>query len=140
MKKHFGMVMLCAAVLVVAVGVAVAAHHEGAELIELDKEWGSAAQGQEGVAAMKKIISEDVVQISGDGMGSFASMIAEAEAPDAPTGPYEADNYGVKYLTDDIAVMTHHAGDPEPHWSMHVWQKIDGKWMVVASSSTPAAE
>jgi hypothetical protein len=32
--------------------------------------------------------------------------------------------------------MVHHAGDPE-HWSLHVWQKRDGEWQVVASAATP---
>jgi hypothetical protein len=43
-------------------------------------------------------------------------------------------------LSDDIAVMTHHAGDPDPHWSMHVWQKKDGGWQVVASATVPLEE
>ena len=129
-------------VLVVAImaAIAVASHHEGEALIALDKEWGAAAQGQEAVAALKKIIADDIVQISGSGMGSKASMIEEAQADDAPTGPYVADHYSVKMLSDDIAVMTHHAGDPDPHWSMHVWQMKDGKWQVVASASVPVEE
>ncbi len=128
-------------VLVVGIvaAIAVAAHHEGEALIALDKEWG-AAQGQEAVAALKKIIADDIVQVSGSGMGSKAGMIEEAQADDAPTGPYVADHYSVKMLSDDIAVMTHHAGDPDPHWSMHVWQMKDGKWQVVASATVPVEE
>ena len=124
----------------IAAAIAVAAHHEGEALITLDKEWGAAAQGQEAVAALKKIIADDVVQLSGTGVGSKAAMIEDAQSDDAPTGPYLADNYSVKMLSDDVAVMTHHAGDPDPHWSMHVWQMKDGKWQVVASATVPVED
>jgi len=129
-------------VLVVAImaAIVVASHHEGEALIALDKEWGAAAQGQDAVDAIEKIIAEDVVQLSGTGLGSRANMIEDAQSDDAPTGPYVADHYSVKMLSDDVAVMTHHAGDPDPHWSMHVWQMKDGKWQVVASASVPVEE
>ena len=127
------------ALAIVAV-IAVAAHHEGEELIALDKEWGAAAQGQAAVDAIKRIIADDVVAISGTGVGSKANMIEDAQSDDAPVGPYVADHYSVKMLSDDIAVMIHHAGDPEPHWSMHVWQKKNGDWQVVASATVPAEE
>jgi len=127
-------------VLAIVAAIAVAAHHEGEELIALDKEWGAAAQGQATVDAIKKIIADDVVAISGTGVGSKADMIEAAEADDAPTGPYVADHFSVKMIADDIAVMTHHAGDPDPHWSMHVWQKKDGGWQVVASATVPVEE
>ena len=123
-------------VLALVAGIAIAMHHENDALIALDKEWG-AAQGQEAVDALKRIIAEDVIAMSGGGIGSRADMIAEAQSADAPTGPYVADDYMVKMITDDIAVMTHHAGDPDPHYSLHVWQKKGGKWVVVASASAP---
>ncbi|MGB6334093.1 MAG: nuclear transport factor 2 family protein [Thermoanaerobaculia bacterium] len=123
--------------LALVAGIAIAMHHENDALIALDKEWGAAAQGQEAVDAITRIIAEDVIAMSGDGIGSRADMIAEAQSADAPTGPYKADSYEVKMITDDIAVMTHHAGDPDPHYSLHVWQKKGGKWVVVASASAP---
>ena len=136
--KRIG-IMMVLALAIVAV-IAVAAHHEGEELIALDKEWGAAAQGQAAVDAIEKIIADDVVAISGTGVGSKANMIEDAQSDDAPVGPYVADQYSVKMLADDIAVMTHHAGDPDPHWSMHVWQKKDGNWQVVASATVPVEE
>jgi hypothetical protein len=110
--KRIGMMMVLALAIVAA--IAVAGHHEGEELIALDKEWGAAAQGQATVDAIKKIIADDVVAISGTGVGSKADMIEGAQADDAATGPYVADHFSVKMLSDDIAVMTHHAGDPDP--------------------------
>ncbi len=132
-------VVVSAVSLTLVVGLAVAMQHETDALIKLDKEWG-AAQGQEAVDAISRIISDDVLAISAAGLGSKAAMIEAAQGEDAPTGPYMADNYEVKYLTDDVAVMVHHAGDPDPHWSLHVWQKTGEKWTVVASASAPEAE
>jgi hypothetical protein len=134
-------VILVSAVLAILIGGVVAAmHHEADTLIALDKEWGAAAQGQEAVDVIKRIIADDVLAIGAAGLGSKAAMIAEAQSDEAPTGPYEADKYDVKFLSDEIAVMVHHAGDPEPHWSLHVWQKKADSWMVVASASAPEAE
>ena len=121
-------------------GLAVAMHHETDALIKLDKEWGAAVQRQEAVDAISRIISDDVLQIGVDGLVSKAAMIEAAQGEDAPIGPYMADNYEVKFLTDDVAVMVHHAGDPNPHWSLHVWQKKGEKWTVVASASAPEAK
>lgn len=121
-------------------GLAVAMHHESDALIKLDKEWGAAAQGQDAVDAINRIISDDLLAIGVGGLETKAGMIEAAQGEDAPTGPYVADNYEVKFLTDDVAVMVHHAGDPDPHWSLHVWQKKGEKWTVVASASAPEAE
>ena len=127
-------------ILVVSVAaVAIAMHHEKDELVALDKEWGEAVQGQAAIEALKRIIDKDIIEMSGGGIATRADMIAEVEAADPATGPYVADKYEVKMITDDVAIMTHHAGDPEPHWSLHVWQKKGGKWVVVASASAPDA-
>lgn len=137
MKRIF---LLTVMVLAIVVAVGFAAHHENEALIALDKEWGAAVQADEAVAAIEKIIADDVVAISGAGVAGKAEMIQDAQSDDAPTGPYMADHYNVTMLSDDIAVMTHHAGDPDPHWSLHVWQMKDGKWQVVASASVPVEE
>jgi len=133
-------VVISAVLVTLLAGLAVAMHHETDALIELDKEWGAAAQGEEAVAAINRIVSDDVLAIGVNGLGSKEAMIEATQGDDAPTGPYMADNYEVKFLTDDVAVMVHHAGDPGPHWSLHVWQKKGEKWMVVASASAPEAE
>jgi hypothetical protein len=133
-------VIISAVAVCLLAGLAVAAHHETEALIELDKEWGAAAPGQEAADALSRIIADGVLVIGADGLGSKKAMIEAARDDDAPPAPYLADSYEVKFLTDDVAVMVHHAGDPEPHWSLHVWQKEGDKWMVVASASTPEAE
>jgi Domain of unknown function (DUF4440) len=119
-------------------GLAVAMSEDSEALIELDKQWGAAAQGQEAVDAIDRIVAADVVAISPDGLGTKEDMIAQAQGADAPIGPYMADNYDVRFLSDDVAVMVHHAGEPAEHWSLHVWQKKDGAWQVVASATAPS--
>jgi hypothetical protein len=119
--------------------IATAAHHETEALIELDKKWGS-AQGADAAGVLDGIIADDVLAVSGEGLGSKAAMLEEAASEDAPAGPYIAGDYKVRFLDDDTAVMVHSAGEPDPHWSLHVWEKRDGKWQVVATISTPIEE
>lgn len=125
--------LICGALTALA---ASGAHHETDALIELDKEWGG-AQGAEAAAILDGILADDVLAVDGQGIGSKAQMLEAATADDAPTGPYVAGDYEVRFLDDNTAVMAHSTGEPDPHWSLHVWKKRDGKWLVVASISTP---
>ena len=102
-------------------------------LIELDKQWGSADSAE----AVKSFVSEDLIVISADGISGLAEMLAD-QAEATPTDEtYVAGDYQVKFLSDDIAVMVHTAAGEEPHSSMHVYQKQDDKWLVVATASAP---
>jgi hypothetical protein len=105
-------------------------------LIALDKSWGESRDA----AALDQLISDDLVALSPAGNGSKAATIAEATAADAPEGPYTPGDYVVRFISDDVAVMTHSVAGEEQHWSMHVWQKQDGAWKVAATASIPAAE
>ena len=102
-----------------------------AMLINLDKQWGSAG-GPDG------FVSDDVVGIGPTG------IIGIAEVRQAAVGPsdeeYLVDGYQVNFLSADIAVMVHTASGSDPHSSLHVYQKQDGKWMVVANASAPLGE
>ena len=102
-----------------------------AMLINLDKQWGSAG-GPDG------FVSDDVVGIGPTG------IIGIAEVRQAAVGPsdeaYVVDGYQVNFLSADIAVMVHTASGSDPHSSLHVYQKQDGKWMVVANASAPLGE
>ncbi len=105
-------------------------------LVQLDKEWGE-AQGPE---ALEPLIADNILALSLEGVGSKAQMLEAAASDDAPTGPYVAGDYEVRFLSKDVAVMIHSASEPDPHWSMHVWQKQDGKWQVAATASVPVEE
>ena len=78
--------------------------------------------------------------IGANGIGNKEAMLEQAASAEPATGPYEASDYKVRFLADDIAVMVHSTPMPEPHWSMHVWQKVDGKWRVAATAAVPVAE
>jgi len=105
-------------------------------LIQLDKEWGSAP----GTDAFSHFIADGILALGPTGVTGKTEMIEAAANADAPTGPYVAGDYEVRFLSKDIAVMVHSAGAPDPHWSMHVWQKQDGKWRVAATAAIPVEE
>ena len=105
-------------------------------LIQLDKEWGES----QGVETLENLLADDIVALGAEGMAGKAQMVEAAASADPASGPYVAGDYQVNFLSEDIAVMVHSAGDPDPHWSMHVWQKQDGKWQVAATATVPIEE
>ena len=105
-------------------------------LIELDKKWGES----EGAEALAPLLSDDILAIDVEGLGGKAEMLAAAAEAEPTTGAYDAGDYKVNFLGDDVAVMVHSTRTPEPHWSMHVWQKLDGEWRVTATASVPIEE
>lgn len=107
-----------------------------AALEKLDKQWGSTTDE----AVVKGLLADKIMTISPDGMADKATMVA-ADMADIDAGtPYTSSNYKTEFLSDDIAVMVHEAEGDEPHMSMHVWQKLDGKWQVVASATVPTEQ
>ena len=102
-------------------------------LIQLDKKWGE-SQGSEDMAAY---LTDTIVALDEDGVANKAQLLEQAASDDTPAGPYVAGDYQVRFLSDDMAVMVHSTGMPNPHWSMHLWQKHDGKWQVAATASVP---
>ena len=123
-----------AAALLLSAGFASAGDAD--KLIELDKKWGES----EGADALAPMLLDEIVAMNAEGIGDKKSMLEQADSAEPATGPYEASDYKVRFLTEDVAVMVHSAPLPEPHWSMHVWQKVDGKWRVAATATAPKAE
>jgi hypothetical protein len=109
---------------------------ESDALVQLDKEWGEA----EGPDALESLLADNIVALDSRGVEGKAQLLEAAASDDAPTGPYVAGDYSVNFLSEDVAVMVHSAGEPFPHWSMHVWQKRDGKWQVAATATVPIDE
>jgi hypothetical protein len=117
------------------------------ELITLDKSWGEA--GLKGDSAvLETILADDFIGNSPTGVATKAQNIAEAKtnAADITNATYVADEYTVRFLDPNTAVMTHRAVEKglnkgkeynDQHRSMHVWVKRDGRWQVVASQATP---
>ncbi|MFQ5549219.1 MAG: nuclear transport factor 2 family protein [Woeseia sp.] len=129
-KTIFG----CAICLIMVGAVAYA--DESDALVQLDKEWGEA----EGPEAIEPLLADDIVALGLEGVGGKSQILEAAASDDAPTGPYVAGDYKVRFLSKDVAVMTHSAAEPDPHWSMHIWQKRDGKWQVAATATVPIEE
>lgn len=117
------------------------------ELIAIDKQWGDA--GLKGDSAvLERILADDFIGNSPTGVATKAQNIAEAKtnAPNITNATYVADEYTVRFLDPNTAVMTHRAVEKglnkgkeysDQHLSMHVWVKRDGRWQVVASQATP---
>jgi hypothetical protein len=105
-------------------------------LVQLDKEWG----GSQGTAVLESLLAENILALDANGIADKARLLEDAESAEAPTEPYVAGDYQVRFLGKDVAVMVHSAAEPDPHWSMHVWQKQGGKWQVTATASVPAEE
>jgi hypothetical protein len=62
---------------------------------------------------------------------------------------YTPDEYKVEMLSPDVVVMTHRGTTKgmrngkevtESHRSLHVFQKLDGRWQVVANAQLPIAQ
>lgn len=115
---------------------AIASADDTDTLIELDKKWGES----EGADALASLLLDSIITISADGLSDKAAMLDQAENAEPAAEPYEPSNYKVQFLSDDVALMVHSTPPPEPHWSMHVWQKVDGEWRVAANANVPVGE
>ena len=125
---------ILSAALLLAVGIAQA--DETDTLVKLDKKWGESR----GADALAPLLSDDVMAVTAEGAGGKKEMLADADANPPPDGPYQAGDYEVRFLTDDIAIMTHSSSGEDPHHSLHVWEKVGGKWKVAATAAVPLAE
>jgi hypothetical protein len=128
-------IVFASAILLLAISTAAQAGDAEA-LIALDKTWGETRDA----ASLGTLLADDLVALDPDGNGSKAEVIADATSADVPDEPYTAGDYVVKFVSDDVAIMTHSTSGAEPHWSMHVWQKQGDSWKVAATASIPAAE
>lgn len=110
------------------------------ELIALDNQWGEAKTA----ADANKILADHMLALGPKGEAQGKAEQAAASA--APSSGYVADEHKFEMLSPDIVVMTHRGtgttmqdGKPvkESHRSLHVFQRINGKWQVVASAQVP---
>jgi hypothetical protein len=129
-------IVFAGAALLLATSTAAHAGGDADALIELDKAWGETRDA----ASLGDLLADELVALSPEGNLSKAGLIEESTSAEAPEGPYTSADYVVKFISDDVAVMTHSTSGEESHWSMHVWQKQNGAWKVAATASIPAAE
>ena len=111
-----------------------------ADLIQMDKDW-TAAELRGDAKAASMFIADDYWATLGDGtMQSRAQYIADIK----PSKDVDvADEYVVRMLGKDVAVMTHRGTvtgpNPGAYRSTHVWMNRGGKWQIVAHHSSDVA-
>jgi hypothetical protein len=118
-------------------------------LISLDKQWGEAGGD---TAKLDKIIGDNMLAIGSKGDAQDKQqLIADNKATSAnvQNASYNADEYKFEMLSPDVVVMTHRGTIKgtengkevtESHRSLHVFQKVDGQWRVVANAQLPIAK
>jgi ketosteroid isomerase-like protein len=118
-------------------------------LIALDKEWGDVVAKKD-AARLRQILADDFIGIGDKGEKyTKADEIKQLENRTPANGRYGADDYDVRFLNRDIALMVHRGSFSgqedgknvfEEHRSLHVLVKRDGRWQVFASDATPIAQ
>jgi len=112
------------------------------QLIALDKQWGEAGTD---TAILNKILADHMLALgpNGEAQGKQEQVAAVVTAAGgAPAGSYLADEHKFDMLSPDIVVMTHRgtttsASGKESHRSLHVFQRKNGNWQIVASAQVP---
>jgi hypothetical protein len=118
-------------------------------LISLDKQWGEAGGD---TAKLDKIIGDNLLAVSSKGEAQDKQQLIadnKAVSAGAQNASYMADEYKFEMLSPDVVVMTHRGTTKgmengkevtESHRSLHVFQKRDGGWQVVANAQLPIAK
>jgi hypothetical protein len=118
-------------------------------LIALDKEWGEAGGD---AAKLDKIIGDSVLAIGPKGEAQNKQQLIasnKAASADVTNSTYTADEYKFDMPSSALVVMTHRGTTKgmqngkeltESHRSLHVFQKQNGRWQVVANAQLPVAQ
>lgn len=149
MKRILAIILLCTAVtLVVSTHAKDVPSDVQKTLISLDKEWGQAGAD---TAKLDKIIGDNMLSVGSKGEAEDKQqLIADNKAASANVkdATYTADEYKFEMLSPDVVVMTHRGTIKgmengkevtESHRSLHVFQKQNGQWRVVANAQLPIA-
>jgi hypothetical protein len=149
-KPSLAITVLCTAVaLVISAQAKEVPKDVQQALISLDKQWGEAGGD---TAKLDKIIGDNLLAIGTKGQAQDKKeLIADNKAASAgvQNASYVADEYKFELLSPDVVVMTHRGTTKgmengkevtESHRSLHVFQKRDGHWQVVANAQLPIAK
>jgi hypothetical protein len=150
MKRNLAITLLCTFVALAVVAQAKDVPKDVQEaLISLDKQWGEAGAD---TAKLDKIIGDNLLAVGAKGEAQDKQqLIANNKATSAgvQNASYKADEYKFEMLSPDVVVMTHRGTTKgmengkevtESHRSLHVFQKRDGHWQVVANAQLPIAQ
>ncbi|RSK31690.1 nuclear transport factor 2 family protein [Hymenobacter metallilatus] len=115
-----------------------------AELIQLDKDWTTAAVNND-MAFIRKLVADDCLFTEADGMvATKAEMIKDMESGKSKTSSNQPSEYNVRFYGPDMAVLRHNittAGTENgkdisgEYRRMHVLVRREGRWVVVDSQS-----
>ena len=150
MKRRLAITLLCTAVaLAVSAQAKDVPNDVQQALISVDEQWGEAGGD---TAKLDKIIGDNLVAIGSKGEAqNKQQMIADNKAISAgvQNASYTPDEFKFEMLSPDVVVMTHRGTTKgmqnnkevtESHRSLHVFQKRDGRWQVVANAQLPISE
>ena len=150
MKRILAITLLCTAVALVASAQAQNVPKDLQQtLISLDKEWGNSGTD---TAKLDKIYGDNLIAVGTKGEAQDKKqLIADNVATSAgvQNASYVADEYKFEMLSPDVVVMTHRGTTKgmkdgkevtESHRSLHVFQKRDGRWQVVANAQIPIGQ
>ena len=150
MKRILAITVLCMAVaLAVSTQAKSVPNDVQQTLISLDKQWGEAGGD---TAKLDKIVGDNLIAVSSKGEAQDKQqMIADNKATSAgvQNASYTPDEYKFEMLSPDVVVMTHRGTTKgmqnnkaitESHRSLHVFQKQDGRWQVVANAQLPITQ
>ena len=150
MKRSLAITVLCTAVaLVISAQAKDVPKDVQQSLISLDKQWGEAGGD---TAKLDKIIGDNLLAVGSKGEAQDKKeLIADNKTVSATVqnASYVADEYKFEMLSPDVVVMTHRGTTKgmengkevtESHRSLHVFQKRDGGWQVVANAQLPIAK
>jgi hypothetical protein len=150
MKRSVAITVLCTAVaLVISAQAKNVPNDVQQTLISLDKQWGEAGGD---TAKLDKIIGDNLLAVGSKGEAQDKQqMIADNKATSSGTqnASYTPDEYKFEMLSPDVIVMTHRGTTKgmqngkevtESHRSLHVFQKRDGRWQVVANAQLPITQ
>jgi ketosteroid isomerase-like protein len=147
MKRILAITLFCTAVTLIASAQAGNVPKDVQQtLISLDKEWGNSGTD---TAKLNKIYGDNLIAVGTKGEAQDKKeIIADnvATGTGVQNASYVADEYKFEMLSPDVVVMTHRGTTKgmkdgkevtESHRSLHVFQKKDGRWQVVANAQVP---
>jgi hypothetical protein len=150
MKRSLAIAVLCTVVaLVISAQAADVPKDVQQTLISVDKQWGEAGGD---TAKLDKIIGDNLLAVGPKGEAQDKQqMMAANKATSSATqnASYTPDEYKFEMLSPDVIVMTHRGTTKgmqngkevtESHRSLHVFQKRDGRWQVVANAQLPITQ
>ena len=150
MKRILAITLLCAAAALVATGQGKSVPKDVQQaLITLDEQWG---QSGGDTAQLNKIIGDNLLAVGPKGEAQDKQQLVAANASASAgvqNASYTPDEYKFEMLSPDVVVMTHRGTTKgmqggkevtESHRSLHVFQKQNGKWVVVANAQLPITQ